>query len=154
MKIRQRLLHVDDDPQFARIVAARLARFDYEVVAECEPRQALTRIARGQFRVVLLDIDMPHLGGLELLQQIKAYDGGIQVIMVTSVATMTTILQSLRLGAEACLFKPLTDIEPLVGAIDDAYRKLDRWWLTLEDLSRRRRQAEQQNQAAQIAIAT
>jgi len=47
-------------------------------------------------------------------------------------------LQSLRMGAEACLFKPVRDIEPLVGAIDDAFRKLDRWWQALEELSRRR----------------
>ena len=87
---------------------------------------------------MLLDIDMPRINGLELLKEIKAFDGGILVIMLSGIVTQTTVFQSLRMGAEACFFKPLTDAEPLVDAISDCFRKLDRWWNTLDELVRRR----------------
>jgi hypothetical protein len=59
--------------------------------------------------------------------------------MLTSLVTMTTVLQSLRWGAEACFFKPLLDVNPLVEALYDCFRKIDRWWITLEELSRQRK---------------
>lgn len=138
MNSSRAVLHVDDDPQFTRAIAARLAIFGFEVQSLNDSRRVLDELMRGQYRIVLLDIDMPHFDGLEVLSQIKSYDGGIQVVMLTGIVTMSAVLQSLRQGAEACLFKPVRDIEPLVDAIDEAFRKLDRWWQALEELSRRR----------------
>ena len=138
MNSRRLILHVDDDPQFTRALAARLAIFGIEVRALNDPRHALEELALGQYRVVLLDLEMPHFDGLEVLHQIKTYDGGIQVIMLSEVVSTTTLLQALRLGAEAALFKPVRDVEPLVSTIDDVFRKLDRWWEALEELTRRR----------------
>lgn len=132
------ILHVDDDPDITRLMAARLAKFGYESKSQNDPRRVIDDIQRGEYRVVLVDIDMPYINGLELLKHIKMQDGGIQVIMLTGIVTMTTVLQSLRLGAEACLFKPIRNIEPLVNCVDDAFRKIDRWWQTLEELSNRR----------------
>lgn len=138
MNSNRAVLHVDDDPQFTRAVAARLAISGFDVRTLNDSRRVLDELAREHYRVVLLDIDMPYFDGLEVLRQIKSYDGGIQVIMLTGIVTMAAVLQSLRTGSEACLFKPVRDIEPLVGVIDDAFRKLDRWWLALDELSRRR----------------
>jgi len=70
--------------------------------------------------------------------EIKAYDGGIQVLMLTGVTSMNSLLQSFRFGAEACLFKPLNDYQPLCNALEDTFRKIDRWWDALEELSQRR----------------
>lgn len=139
MLVPRRILHVDDDPQMTALVAAYLKQFDYETIALHDPCQVMQQLPRCQARVVLLDIDLPRVNGLELLQEIKNFDGGIQVVMLTGLVTMTTVLQSLRLGAEACFFKPIVQIEPLVDALGDCFRKLDRWWLTLDELSRRRK---------------
>lgn len=132
------VLHVDDDPRITGIIAARLAKFGYEVLPVNNPLLVMDELARRQVRVVLLDIDMPQLSGLDLLKEIKAHDGGIQVIMLTGVVSITNLLQSIRFGAEACIFKPVQDIRPLADCIDDAFRKLDRWWQSLEELSQRR----------------
>jgi CheY-like chemotaxis protein len=139
MNVPRRILHVDDDPEVTGLVAEYLKDRGYESVAVHDPRQVIARLPCYQERVVLLDIDMPHITGLELLPQIKKFDGGIQVVMLTGLVTMTSVLQSLRLGAEACLFKPITDIEPLFDALEACRRKLDRWWNTLDELSRRRK---------------
>jgi DNA-binding NtrC family response regulator len=88
--------------------------------------------------MVLLDIDMPDVDGLQLLADIKRHDGGIQVVMLTGLVTLSSALRSFRLGAEACLFKPMEDFGPLVEAIHRTFHKIDGWWSTLEQLSGRR----------------
>lgn len=138
MIVPRRILHVDDDPQITQLVAEYLRDYGYQTTSLHDPCEAIQQLPRIQERVVLLDIDMPRINGMELLKEIKAFDGGIQVIMLTGLVTMTTVLQSLRFGAEACFFKPINEIEPLVEALSDCFRKIDRWWLTLEDLRRRK----------------
>jgi DNA-binding NtrC family response regulator len=88
----------------------------------------------------LLDISMPHADGIEVLKQIKRFDGGIQVIMLTGLVSMNTVLDSLRCGAEALYFKPLLNFEPLLDVLSDSVRKTDRWKQTLEELRLRRAQ--------------
>ena len=139
MNVPRRILHVDDDPEVTGLVGEYLKDRGYESIAIHDPRQVIQRLPRYQERVVLLDIDMPHINGLELLPEIKKFDGGIQVVMLTGLVTMTSVLQSLRWGAEACLFKPLTDVEPLFDALDACHQKLERWWHTLDELTRRRK---------------
>lgn len=141
MKPERQILHVDDDPQMTLLVAERLSPHGYEVVSLNDPTQAINELVQNQWRVVLLDVDMPRINGLDLLREIKAYDGGVQVIMLTGIVTVTTVLQSFRWGAEACFFKPLNDIEPLVEAIDNSFKKIDHWWGALEDLSHRKHHA-------------
>jgi len=134
------ILHVYDVPQITSIVARQLNAHWYHVMRMHDPQEALEAIMRSEYRVVLLDIDMPGLDGLELLRKIKAFDGGIQAIMLTGVVRMSAVLQSLRIGAEACFFKPLEDYQPLLDAVASTFTKIDRWWTTLEELSLRRRE--------------
>ena len=132
------ILHVDDDPQMTKFISARLEQHGYQTVSLHDPALVMKEVIQNKFRVILLDIDMPGQNGIELLDEIKIYDGGIQVVMLTGVVNMTTVLKSLRAGAEACFFKPVDDIQPLVEAIDDIFRKIDRWWNSLEDLHARK----------------
>ncbi|MBC8354705.1 MAG: response regulator [Planctomycetes bacterium] len=135
------VLHIDDDPQVLRMIRHQLKGLGYEVVSLDNPSKAVGMLLKNEYRVVILDIDMPGYNGLDVLRQIKKQDGGIQVIMLTGFVSMTVVLQSLRWGAEACFFKPLTDVKPLASAVEEAFAKLDRWWETLRDLTNRKRLA-------------
>ena len=135
----RRILHVDDDPTLSAVLTKRLAAHGYTLVSIANPREAFNEVLRGQYRLVLLDIDMPLKNGIELLEEIKQYDGGIQVIMLTGLVSVTTVLETMRRGAEACLFKPVGKIEPLVETLDDTFKKIDRWWDSLSDLMCRRK---------------
>jgi CheY-like chemotaxis protein len=139
MNYQKTILHVDDDPQLTCLVAQYLRPRGYEVTSLNDPTQALSALSEQQFRLVLLDIDMPQMNGLELLQQIKQSYGGSQVIMLTGLVSLQTLLQSYRCGAEFCVFKPLADFAPLLEAIESVFRKIDHWWGVLGEFCKQRR---------------
>jgi DNA-binding NtrC family response regulator len=144
--INRTILHVDDDPQFTRIVSHVLQRKGYDVVSLNDPQQVLSELIRHGYRIVLLDIDMPGIDGIDLLRRIKEYDGGVQVIMLTGLVTLSNAMAAFRRGAEACFFKPIDDYGPLIQAVDVTFHKIEHWWKALHDLTRQRRQAEVQVQ--------
>lgn len=134
-----RVLHVDDDPGTTRLVAAMLGAQGIDVTQLNDPRQALDMVLNGNYRVVVLDIDMPGVDGIELLQQIKHADGGTAVIMLTGIVSLSSALRTMRRGAHACLFKPLVDADALLECIREVTRNMHRWWDTLKQLSELRR---------------
>jgi DNA-binding NtrC family response regulator len=140
--VNRTILHVDDDPQFTRLVSHVLQRKGYDVVSLNDPQQVLGELIRHGYRIVLLDIDMPGIDGIDLLRRIKEYDGGVQVIMLTGLVTLSNAMAAFRRGAEACFFKPLEDYAPLVQAIDATFHKIDHWWKALHELTRQRRAVE------------
>lgn len=131
---KKRLLHVDDDPAILRLVAAQLKQFGFDVVSCDDPSQALGIVARENLRVVLLDIDMPQMSGLTLLSRLKEYDGGLQVVVLSGLVSITTALDSMRAGAEYCLFKPVRNIEPVAEALKKTFTKLEQWRKSLVEL--------------------
>ncbi len=136
------VLHVDDDPATTRIIQAMLRPFGIETFPLNDPLQVLERLLNNQHHVVLLDVQMPGYDGLELLRDIKRFDGGVSVIMLTSLVAQATVLQSLRRGAAACFFKPVVDARPLASAIEAEFARLECWWQKLHELSTMRRQEE------------
>ena len=138
MHYSREILHIDDDPQFTRLVSGLLGDRGFTVAPLNDPSVAIDELVRSQRRIVLLDIDMRAVDGLTLLRDIKNFDSGIQVIMLTGMVSLSTVLQSERWGAEACFFKPLESIEPLVEALDAVYRKFDRWWAALDAMASHR----------------
>jgi len=135
-----RVLHVDDDPATTRLVAKMLGAQGIEVTELHDPNRAVEMVLSGNFRVVVLDIDMPGLDGIELLQQIKQVDGGTAVIMLTGVVSLSSALRAMRKGAHACLFKPLVNVDALLECIREVTHNFQRWWETLKQLSELRRQ--------------
>lgn len=141
MNYRKAILHVDDDPMFTRLVAQRLSALGYEVTSLTDPTQTMRVLSDSHHRLVLLDIDMPSVNGLDLLRQIKRECGGTQVIMLTGTVSMQTLLQSYRWGAEFFVFKPLATMGPLVSAVQNVFQKIDHWWAAMEHLGKEKRAA-------------
>jgi DNA-binding NtrC family response regulator len=77
---------------------------------------------------------MPGMDGLELLQRIKEYNGGIQVIMITGYVTMHNILTAMRRGAETVFFKPLKDLEQLEASVRQCIERINMWQEILKEL--------------------
>ena len=149
--VKRTILHVDDDPQFTLWMQRLLSRKGYDVVSLNDPTQTIEEIMRHGYRIVLLDIDMPHLDGIELLRRIKEYDGGIQVVMLTGLVTLGNAMTAFRRGADAFFFKPVEDLDALTAALDAVMHKIEHWWNALHMLTTKRRQFEAANHPVAVA---
>jgi len=109
-----RVLIVDDEPTLLRALEAFLRKKGYDVVGLDSPIAATQKLAQEDFDVALLDIKMPQLSGLELLNAVKHRRPEVEVIMMTGHATVETALAAVRAGAYDYLTKPFDDIE-IVG---------------------------------------
>jgi two-component system response regulator HydG len=106
-----RVLVVDDEPSLLKALEALLRKKGYEVTALESPIEATQRLAQQDFDVAILDIKMPQLSGLELLNAVKHRRPEVEVIMMTGHATVDTALAAVKAGAYDYLTKPFEDIE-------------------------------------------
>ncbi len=150
----RRVLLVDDDPAILAILSVALSKRGYTPFSITDPELVLPRLAQCSTRIVILDIDMPRKDGLSLLREIKKFDGSIQVIMLTGLVSMGTILRATKLGAEECLFKPIKNLDEVVDGVDTAYSKILRWWGTLREWRARRTLASQETKAKAVGVPT
>src|SRR5437867_5220628 len=106
------VLVVDDDPGVRE--SFRLILEDhYDVVDVPDGPSALDVVRASQVDLVLLDIRMTGMDGIEVLERIKAIDEGIEVILVTAVKTVRTAVAAMKLGAFDYLTKPFEEDELL-----------------------------------------
>jgi two-component system alkaline phosphatase synthesis response regulator PhoP len=122
------VLVVDDEGAIRYSVTKTLERVGYQVVTASSGEEALDILASQGFDVVLTDIRMPGISGVDLLAQIKEQSPDAVVILMTGYASLGTAVESLRLGAHDYLIKPSTseDIRESVGRGVERARNLGR----------------------------
>jgi DNA-binding NtrC family response regulator len=102
---RRRLLIVDDEPLILEVLTEHF-KSDYEVETALNGADALGAILRARPDVVMLDINMPRMNGVEVLKDIKQIDESIAVIMVTANEQVAMAAEALRNGAFGYVPKP------------------------------------------------
>ena len=102
-----RVLVVDDDPATVELLQEFLVSKGYEVITASDGAEALRTVKAERPHVILLDIHMPKMDGLEVLRQLKAIYPTVSVIMVTGVNEETIGGQAMALGAFDYIVKPL-----------------------------------------------
>ncbi len=102
------ILVVDDEGAIRYSVTKTLERTGYQVVTASSGEEALAILTERDFDVVLTDIRMPGISGVDLLAQIKEQSPDAVVILMTGYASLGTAVESLRLGAHDYLIKPST----------------------------------------------
>ena len=108
------ILVVDDETDFRETLLKRLNKRNYSVRGADRGPQALDLMAEDPADVVLLDLKMPGMDGLEVLRSIKAKHPSTQVIILTGHASVESASEGLRLGACDYLMKPGTLDEILI----------------------------------------
>ena len=104
---RSRILLVDDEQTVLELLAFPLRRDGHEVVQASDGQQALTKLEREQFDLVVLDVMMPPPDGLEVCRQIRR-DSSVPVIMLTARAQEPDKVLGLELGADDYITKPFS----------------------------------------------
>jgi DNA-binding response OmpR family regulator len=111
-----RVLVVDDEVDFATALALRLRRRGFVADAVFRGEAGLERAAAGDVDVLVLDLRMPGMDGLETLRAVRAAAPGVRVIVLTGHGTVASGIEGMQVGAADFLQKP-ADIETLSAAI-------------------------------------
>lgn len=101
-----RILIVDDKEIVIKSCLRILGGGDYYVEVAHDGREALRKIEENPFDVMILDVVMPNIGGLEVLRRVKETHPDIDVIMVTGLSQVDTVVQARKLGARDFISKP------------------------------------------------
>lgn len=106
-----RVLVVDDDPGLRDICTQTLQRADFTVETADGAAAGLEKLTRTSYDLVLLDIYMPDLDGLSLLERIRAQDITVPIVIISGMATVEQAALAMRLGASGLIFKPFATRE-------------------------------------------
>jgi CheY-like chemotaxis protein len=116
----KKILVVDDEPLFvSSVVDALVSRGFPDVATAGDGREALAQVAKSRFDLIMTDLNMPHLGGVELLAGLSETDFRGRILVVSAYLTDETERAVRQLGAVACLEKPI-DLEALVELVESS----------------------------------
>ncbi|RPI53754.1 MAG: sigma-54-dependent Fis family transcriptional regulator [Acidobacteria bacterium] len=111
-RAQARLLVVDDERSMRELLSIVLRREGYDVTLAENGRMAVDRLERGRFDLLISDIKMPDMSGVDVLREAKRLDSDIVGIMITAFAAADTAIEAMRLGAHDYLSKPF-DVDEL-----------------------------------------
>ncbi|MBN2125836.1 MAG: response regulator [Deltaproteobacteria bacterium] len=120
--MKTRVLVVDDEREFADALSERLVIRNYDVAISLTGEDAVEKARKTNFDVVVLDVQLPGVDGIEVLRDIKRIKPLTEVIMLTGHATVESAILGMKLGAMDYLMKPC-ETDDLVAKIDRAQAK-------------------------------
>jgi len=113
------VLIVDDNTSFSQTMSFVLSRKGYETSTAEDGLEALEQVKQRQFDVILLDIKLPKLDGVEVYRRIKDSQPNVPVLMMTAYSVNDLVQEAIREGAYAVIRKPL-DLDQLISMIEAA----------------------------------
>ena len=117
------VLLVDDEVPFVETMAKRLTKRDLEISTAFSGEEALEALAAGsQIEVVILDVKMPGMDGIQTLKEMREKFPLVEVVMLTGHATVESAIDGMKMGAFDYLMKPC-DMDILMGKVDEAAKK-------------------------------
>ncbi|MCX7991354.1 MAG: sigma-54 dependent transcriptional regulator [Proteobacteria bacterium] len=106
-----KILLIDNDEGLLRLMKAVLQDEGYAVLAFNNPVEGLSKLNEENISLVITDIKMPEMDGIEVLEKVKSFNSTIPVILITAHATIDISIQALRMGAEDIILKPFESPE-------------------------------------------
>ncbi|MBI2931006.1 MAG: sigma-54-dependent Fis family transcriptional regulator [Planctomycetes bacterium] len=118
----RRILIVDDEQSICDVLTIALKKDGYQVSAETNPRKALELFQRERFDLVLQDLKMPEMDGIDLLREIKRLREDSIVVVMTAYSTWERAVEAMRLGAFHYIKKPFDNNTDIRAAVSRALR--------------------------------
>jgi CheY-like chemotaxis protein len=125
--VKARLLVVDDEAEIRDMLSRHFRYLGFQVDTACDGVEAMEKLAKERTEVVISDVVIPRMDGVELLRAVRQQYPMIHSIMITGYVTMENALACMRHGADTCVFKPLEDLTELEEAVEFAVGQLKRW---------------------------
>ncbi|MGM0426656.1 MAG: sigma-54-dependent transcriptional regulator [Thermodesulfobacteriota bacterium] len=117
-----KMMLVDDEERFLSTTEKLLSRKGYDVLTATSGAEALEKLRTHDVHVVILDVMMPGMDGIETLKAVKKAHPLVEVIMLTGHATVDSAVEGLEAGATDYLMKP-ADVEDLLQKAEEAFAK-------------------------------
>jgi DNA-binding NtrC family response regulator len=118
-QLKARVLLVDDEEEYLKALATRLETRGMEVSTASNGQDAVATIDKAAFDLIILDLAMPGMDGLETLKQIKSRQPEAEIIMLSGQGSIKTSIEAMKLGADDFIEKPV-DIKDLLEKISEA----------------------------------
>ncbi len=111
-----RVMVLDDEPIVCERLSSTLEKHNFEVETFTDPNEAIKRIGEKYFPVLITDLKMKGLDGIEILKRVQKISPGTRVIIITGFATMENAKEALKIGAYDFIAKPfkLSQLRDLV----------------------------------------
>jgi len=117
----KRVLIVDDEEGYRKVLLNSLGNLGYETKAVKNGVEALNEIEKRWYSVILLDVKMPGMDGIELLERMQGVQYPSPVIVITAYRDDATVKEAIRKGAKRIITKPfcMDDIEVCLGELEN-----------------------------------
>ncbi|MCR4406087.1 MAG: response regulator [Anaerolineae bacterium] len=115
---KARILIVDDEPGMCEFLEYLLEGEGYEVSTALSGAEGLLRLEENGFALVLADIKMPGMDGIELLRRVRELDKNVVFVVMTAYASMETAIKAIKYGAYDYLGKPFEDTDKILAVIE------------------------------------
>jgi signal transduction histidine kinase/DNA-binding response OmpR family regulator len=142
MSEKRRLLVIDDEPLIRRAVADYLENCGYEMETAVDGAEGLAKARAGRFQVVLVDLRMPRVDGLEVIATLKDEQPELPIVVVSGTGVLSDAIEAMRQGAWDYITKPVRDIEEIRVTVERVMERAqlreerDRYQRELERLNR------------------
>ncbi len=133
----RKLLFVDDDP-ISHDIMESILEGGWEILSAFSGEEALECLQREFGLLVITDINMPGMNGLELLSHIRAKHPFVQVIIVSDTEESENLLKAYELGANDFIVKPF-DSRDIIDTLDNTLKKVERWESAMSKIMDKRR---------------
>ncbi len=127
------ILILDDEENILSSLRRILETQGYTIVTKSKPEEAIDFVRNNVVHVALLDVLMPNMDGITVLNIIKEISGLTQVIMMSAYSTVDRIVSALENGANDFLLKPFENIDDFVKIVEKSINKLERWKKVLSE---------------------
>ena len=126
MAEKARIMIVDDEKGMRDFLRYLLEGEGYHVEHAANGAEALTRLRENSTDLILADIKMPGMDGLEMLRQIKEIDPNIVVIVMTGYSSLETAIKAIKYNAHNYLTKPFDDPDAVLAAVENGLVERDK----------------------------
>ena len=119
--MKAKLLLIDDDANLCQVISYQLKKMGYDVDITNSGREGLEAYRQGNYDIVLTDIQMPDISGIQVLQEIRKQNKEVVIILITAYGSVENALEACRMGADDYITKPFGQ-EQLLFVIEKAVR--------------------------------
>jgi len=119
--MKAKLLLIDDDANLCQVISYQLKKMGYDVDVTNSGGEGLEAYRQGNYDIVLTDIQMPDISGIQVLQEIRKQDKDVVIILITAYGSVENALEACRMGADDYITKPFGQ-EQLLFVIEKTVR--------------------------------